>query len=83
MLSQLMFVLHYYLWNWYAMQLCRVTHSLSHHTGRVNSVRWIKFNFEPEQEFISSSSDKTAALWKQNASGEFQVTAELTGVYHI
>ncbi|XP_072944394.1 elongator complex protein 2 [Epargyreus clarus] len=51
---------------------------LSHHRGKVNSVKWLTNKDGSSSEFISCSADKTAAIWSLE-DGKWKVTSLLTG----
>ncbi|XP_046389638.1 probable elongator complex protein 2 [Ischnura elegans] len=57
-----------------------ITHTLCNHSKPVNSVRWIRTaNDAKEIEFVSSSCDCSAALWRRNDDGHYQVICSMKG----
>ncbi|XP_034242074.1 probable elongator complex protein 2 [Thrips palmi] len=68
----------------YDPEAAKITETLSHHKGRVNSVKWVQpGNYKSKDlsriEIVSASSDKSGVVWSKDDTGNFMPSALLIG----
>ncbi|KAJ1526983.1 hypothetical protein ONE63_008528 [Megalurothrips usitatus] len=68
----------------YDPEKSKITDTYSHHSGRVNGVKWVQQGnstkkYIKDAEFISVSSDKSGVVWSKDEDGVYAPSAVLTG----